>query len=276
MFDSGLYIVATPIGNLKDISLRALETLENADIIACEDTRISKKLFTLLNLKTNKKFICYENHREESVAKELVLQIKNGASVALISDAGSPLISDPGYKLVNLCRKENLKVCSVPGASALISALQISGLPSNRFMFIGFIENKAKARKDLLCELKNIQSTLIFYETAPRLIATLQAMEEVFQTREIAVARELTKLYEECINGTAAELISHFENNPPKGEIVIVVAPPSAEKEPINIEDELRKKLKEMPFKQAVAEVSAISGVKKSDVYALGLKIKDE
>lgn len=276
MLNSGLYVVATPIGNLKDISARAVETLENADIIACEDTRISKKLFALLGLKTNKKFICYEDHREEEVAHDLAAQIKEGASVALISDAGSPLISDPGYKLVRLCKQENIRVFAVPGASAVICALELSGLPTNRFMFAGFIENKKKARLDLFHELKDIQTTLVFYETAPRLLETLKAMKEVFLSREISVVREITKIYEEAINGTAESLIGHFEKNPPKGEIVLVVAPPLGEKKSVDAEAELRKRLGQMPFKEAVSEVAALSDLKKSDVYALGLKIKDE
>ena len=276
MLNSGLYVVATPIGNLKDISARAVETLENADIIACEDTRVSKKLFALLGLKTNKKFICYEDHREEEVAHDLAVQMKNGASVALISDAGSPLISDPGYKLVRLCKQENIRVFAVPGASAVICALQLSGLPTNRFMFAGFIENKKKARLDLFNELKDIQTTLVFYETAPRLLETLKAMATVFKEREIAVVREITKIYEEAVNGTAESLIGHFENKSPKGEIVLVVAPPSNEKENIDVARELKKRLKDMPFKEAVAEVAALGGIKKSEVYALGLKLKDE
>lgn len=276
MLNSGLYIVATPIGNLKDISQRALETLENADIIACEDTRVSKKLFALLGLKTNKKFVCYEDHREEEVAQDLVREMKNGASVALISDAGSPLISDPGYKLVRLCKKEDVKVCSVVGPSAVIGALQLSGLPTNRFMFAGFIENKKKARLDLFGELKDVKTTLVFYETAPRLVETLKAMKEVFLGREIAVVREMTKVFEECVNGTAEELMEHFENKPPKGEIVIVVAPPVNENKNIDVEFELKKRLKKMSFKEAVNETALLSGAKKSDVYALGLKIKDE
>lgn len=276
MLNAGLYIVATPIGNLKDISARALEILDSAEIIACEDTRVSKKLFSLLNLKTNKKFICYEDHREEKTANLLVQYIKNESAVALISDAGSPLISDPGYKLVRLCKKQNLKVYAVPGASAVISALQLSGLPSNRFMFLGFIENKQKARQNLFSEVQNINATLIFYETAPRLLDTLKTMQVYFENREIAVVREITKIYEESVNGTTDELIAHFENCPPKGEIVLLVAPPAEQSENINIEEELRLKIKQMPFKQAVAEVASLSGAKKSDVYALGLKIKDE
>jgi len=276
MLESGLYVTATPIGNLKDISARAVETLENADIIACEDTRVSKKLFALLGLKTNKKFVCYEDHREESVAQDLVAQMKEGASVALISDAGSPLISDPGYKLVRLCKQENIRVFAVPGASAVICALQLAGLPTNRFMFAGFIENKKKARLDLFNELKDIQTTLVFYETAPRLVETLKAMKEVFLSREISVVREITKIYEQAVNGTAESLSAYFEKTPPKGEIVLVVAPPLSEKKDIDVACELKKRLGKMSLKEAAAEVAALGGIKKSDVYALGLKIKDE
>ncbi len=276
MLNSGLYIVATPIGNLEDISKRAKDVLENADVVACEDTRVSKKLFQLLGIPSSKQFICYEDHREESVAKNLVQIIKDGKSVALISDAGSPLISDPGYKLVKLCKQNDIKIYAVPGASAVICALQLSGLPTNRFMFAGFIENKQKARLDLFNELKNINTTLIFYETAPRLSDTLKAAQSVFKNREMAVAREITKIYEECVNGTAEELIEHFKEQPPKGEIVLMVAPPTEEESEIDIEAELKKRLKTMSLKSAAQEVALLSKRKKNEVYALGLKLKNE
>jgi len=274
MLKSGLYIVSTPIGNLGDISERACQTLDMADIIACEDTRMAKKLFSLLGLKSNKKFICYEDHREENVACEIVELIKSGASIALISDAGAPLISDPGYKLVKLCRKQDIYVTAVPGASAVISALQLSGLPTNRFMFLGFIPNKQKARIEFLKEFQNINATLIFYETAPRLTSTLQAMRDIFQRREIAVAREITKIYEECLNGTADELLAHFALTPPKGEIVLMIAPPEKQKEDIDITAELKKYLEQMSLKDAVNAVSDLSGVKKNIIYQEALKLK--
>ena len=276
MLKNGLYIVATPIGNLNDITLRALDVLKNADVIACEDTRVSKKLFTLLGISTDKKFICYEDHREDKVASKIVEMIESGLSVALISDAGSPLISDPGYKLVKLCRAQNLSVTTIPGASAVISALQISGLPTNRFMFAGFIPNKQKARADLFSELKNINATLVFYETAPRLTDTLNAMSEPFEGREIAVAREITKIYEECRTGTAQELCTYYKETPPKGEIVLMIAPPNANDTQVDIASELQKRLKTMSVKDAVQEVSLLSGAKKSDVYDLALRLKNE
>lgn len=277
MLNNGLYIVATPIGNLEDISQRAKTVLADADTIACEDTRVARKLFSLLELPLPKKFISYEDHSEQDKAHLLADLIENGEIVALISDAGSPLISDPGYKLVRLCRSKGLPVHAVPGASAVISALQLSGLPTNRFMFAGFIPNKDKARTDLFSELKNINTTLVFYETALRLVKTLKVMAEAFGQREIAVAREITKIYEECRNGTAVDLISHFEQNPPKGEIVIMVAPPTADEQmQIDIYEQLRTRLQNMSLKNAVKEVSELSGRHKNEVYAAALEIKNE
>ena len=276
MLKNGLYIVSTPIGNLSDITTRAVDVLQNADVIACEDTRVSKKLFSLLGLRIDKKFICYEDHREDKVAQKIADMIESGLSVALISDAGSPLISDPGYKLVKLCREKKLYVTVIPGVSAVISALQISGLRTNRFMFAGFIPNKQKARLDLFSELKDINTTLVFYETAPRLIDTLKAMKSVFEKREIAVARELTKIHEECISGPVDELIIHYEQLPPKGEIVVMVEPPLEDKKNVDVVFELNKRLKTMHIKDAVKEVADLSGKKKNEVYQEALRLKNE
>lgn len=277
MLNSGLYIVATPIGCLKDISAHALEILQQADVIACEDTRVSKKLFSLLALPTQKRFISYEDHSEQDKAGFIAELVAQGQSVALISDAGSPLISDPGYKLVRLCREKGLCVHAIPGASAVITALQLSGLPTNRFMFAGFIPNKDKARYDLFRELKNINSTLVFYETAKRLVKTLEAMADIFENREVSVIREMTKVFEESRNGTAADLIVDFTNNPPKGEIVIVVAPPSdSADDSIDMKEELSKRLSTMSLKSAVKQVTELSGRPKNEVYALALEIQNE
>ncbi len=274
---NGLYIVATPIGNLADISARAKEVLAEADAIACEDTRVTRKLFSLLGLSAAKPFITCQDHNEEQQAQSLIDLVKEGKTLALVSDAGSPLISDPGYKLIRRCREQGVKVWTVPGCCAVISALQLSGLPTNRFMFAGFIPNKDKARSDLFNELKNINTTLVFYETAPRIVKTLTAAAGVFGNREIAVAREITKLYEECVNGTAEELIAHFEENPPKGEMVLMVAPPEEiDREKIDTDALLREKLGLMPLKTAVKEVVEQTGLNKNDVYAQALKIKNE
>ena len=276
MLENGLYIVATPIGNLDDISKRALYILQEADVIACEDTRVSKKLFALLKLNSKKPFICYEDHREEKESLKIAEMIKQGKSVALISDAGSPLISDPGYKLVRLCKQNKLNIYVIPGASAVIAALQMSGLPTNRFMFLGFIPNKEKARRDLFEEVQNIDSTLVFYETAPRLIDTLSEMSKVFGLRELAVAREITKVFEECVNGTAEELCAHFSQKPAKGEIVLMVAPPLKNETVIDIKKELLNRFQTMSLKSAVQEVAELSGRKKNEIYALALELKNE
>lgn len=277
MLDCGLYIVATPIGNLNDISARALDTLNAAEIIACEDTRVTKKLFALLGISIHKNFICYQNYNEEDKAAGIVDIIKGGQTVALVSDAGSPLISDPGYKLVSLCRKEGVKVYSIPGASAVICALQLAGLPTNRFMFAGFIPNKDKARADLFNELKSINTTLVLYETAPRLLKTLQAAGDVFGTREMAVVREITKLYEDARNGTAQELAQYYTENPAKGEIVLVIAPPcQSESAEIDVKNELLSRLQKMSLKSAVEEVTALSGLSKKEVYNQALALKDK
>lgn len=277
MLDCGLYVVATPIGNLNDISVRALDTLNAAEIIACEDTRVTKKLFALLGISIHKNFICYQNYNEEDKAAGIVDIIKGGQAVALVSDAGSPLISDPGYKLVSLCRKEGVKVYSIPGASAVICALQLAGLPTNRFMFAGFIPNKDKARADLFNELKSINTTLVLYETAPRLLKTLQAAGDVFGTREMAVVREITKLYEDARNGTAQELAQYYTENPAKGEIVLVIAPPcQSESAEIDVKNELLSRLQKMSLKSAVEEVTALSGLSKKEVYNQALALKDK
>lgn len=276
---NGLYIVATPIGNLGDISARALDVLANADIIACEDTRVTKKLFTLLNLGTSgKKFITYQDHNEENEAQNILdLITSEGKSVALVSDAGSPMISDPGYKLVHKAREQKIRVTTLPGCCAVISALQLSGMPTNRFMFSGFIPNKEKARLDTFREVKDLKATIVFYESAQRIIKSLIAAAEVFGERELSVAREITKMYEECVNGSAAELIEYFTRKEPKGEMVLMISP-AGEKDnsDLDIEGLLRAKLADMPLKSAVKEMVAEYGLNKNEVYVLALKIKDE
>lgn len=277
MLRNGLYIISTPIGNLQDISPRAIDILKQADIIACEDTRIAKKLFTLLGLSLRKKFIKYEDHSEEKNAQTIIELINEEHIVALISDAGAPLISDPGYKLVRKCREQDIYVTAVPGACAVITALQLSGLPTNRFMFAGFIPNKDKARQDLFGELKNINSTLIFYETAPRLLKTLEQAADIFAGREIAVCRELTKIYEETVIGNIDEVIAHFTDEEPRGEFVLMIAPPQEKEFKIaDVHDILRQRLQETSLKTAVKEICAEYNLNKNEVYALALEIKDE
>lgn len=275
---SGLYIVASPIGNIGDISERAVRVLKEADVIACEDSRVTKKLFGLLGISCAREFITYQNYNEEEQSPVLLNLLEEGKSVALISDAGSPLISDPGYKIVRKCRENNIYVTAIPGCCAVIAALQLSGLPTNRFMFAGFIPNKDKARQDFFKELKEIKSTIVVYETAPRLLKSLEVIRDLYGHREIAVARELTKMYEECIRGTAEELINHYTQKQPKGEIVIMISPPQEDKTEtaIDIRQVLIAKMALMPLKSAVKEVVSEYGLNKNDVYDLALKIKDE
>ena len=274
----GLYIVATPIGNIADISERAKTLLSEADVLACEDTRVTKKLLGLLNINfNNKKFITLHDHNEQEKAQEVIDAVNQGLCVVQVSDAGSPLISDPGYKLIRQCREQNIPFAVVPGCCAIICALQMSGLPTNRFMFAGFIPNKDKAREDLFRELCGIDTTLVFYETAPRLLKTLKIAATVFGNREFAVAREITKIYEECQTGMPEEVIAHFEKNPPKGEIVFMVAPPCEEEKPnIDLEEILRQKMQTVSLKTAVKEAVEEFKLNKNEVYELAVKIKNE
>lgn len=277
MLRNGLYIIATPIGNLQDISARATEILKEADVIACEDTRVAKKLFSLLGLPLGKPFIKYEDHSEEKQAQSLIDLINQNKAVALVSDAGSPLISDPGYKLVRKCRAQDVYVTAIPGACAVITALQLSGLPTNRFMFAGFIPNKDKARTDLFTELKNVNTTLVFYETAPRLLKTLEQAAEIFAGREAAVARELTKMYEEVVGGDFKTVTEYFVQNEPRGEFVLMIAPPVAQEYGLDdVRDILRRRLGETSLKTAVKEICEQYKLNKNDVYALALELKDE
>ena len=277
MHDTRLYIVATPIGNLGDISQRAKEILNTADVIAAEDTRVTKKLFSLLGLSLQKKFIVYEDHSENERYQDIINLINQGQMVALVSDAGSPLISDPGYKLVRECRKQNIKISVIPGACAVVCALQLSGLPTNRFMFAGFVPNKEKARLDLFSELNNINTTLVLYDTANKIDKTLSAIEKIMPNREIAIVREITKMYEECISGTASELIKKINDNPLKGELVLVIEPPHENNNTqINLVDILEDELKKHSLKEAVKIVSEKYGIKRNEVYDKALEIKNK
>ncbi|MBO5038663.1 MAG: 16S rRNA (cytidine(1402)-2'-O)-methyltransferase [Alphaproteobacteria bacterium] len=277
MLKSGLYIVATPIGNLKDLSERAKEILTQADVIAAEDTRVTKKLFSLLGLSLNKSFLAYEDHLEQERLNDIIELIKEGNSVALVSDAGSPLISDPGYKLVRACRGEGLYVTTVPGACAVICALQLSGLPTNRFMFAGFIPNKDKARFDLFSELKDINTTLVLYETALRLEKSLKVINDIMPQREVAVVREISKLYEECLSGYAGELLSELKERTIKGEIVLMIAPPAqTEPQAFEWEELLREELQKSSVKEAVKKIAETYHLKRNDVYAKALEFKNK
>jgi 16S rRNA (cytidine1402-2'-O)-methyltransferase len=268
----GLYIVATPIGNLGDLSRRAVTVLGAVAAVACEDTRVTGKLMHHLGTKT--KLIRYDDHASDAT-RDHILGLAALQPVALVSDAGTPLISDPGYQLVKAARERGIVVTSIPGPSAAIVALTLAGLPSDRFLFAGFLPSKAKARADTLAELAAIKATLVFYETAPRLTAALAAIAEVLPGREVAVARELTKMYEECRSGSAAELIAHYEAHPPKGEIVLVIAPPgevvtsAADADALLIEA-----LRTLKASQAAAEVARTTGLDRKALYARAMELK--
>ena len=273
---AGLYIVATPIGNLRDISLRALDVLRHADVIMCEDTRVTRKLFNAYQIKG--RLQSYNDHSDETRRYEIVARAGAGDVVALVSDAGMPLISDPGYKLVRDCREEGVYVTTIPGASAPLAALQISGLPSDRFCFLGFLPHKTNARRKIVDQWKDVPGTLIAFETAPRLKASLQDIGDVLGAREVAVVREITKLYEEVRKGTPSELYAYYdEHGLPKGEIVLVIAPPVAEEvsdEAIN--NMIRSALDTMRTKEAVVFVAEKTGRKKNDLYNIALQISKE
>lgn len=277
---AGLYIIATPIGNLSDISLRALDTLNGLDVLACEDTRESGKLTAAYNIKVSK--IPYHDHNADKMRPRIVDMIKQGRRIGLISDAGLPLISDPGYKLVEACLEENLYVTCIPGATASLTALILSGLPADKFMFAGFLPPKSAARKSALAALKTVPATLIFYETAPRLIESLEDMQAVLGDRPAAVARELTKKFEETRRGTLAQLSAHYaEKGTPKGEIVIVIGAPGALAEQWadkDIDLLLQKSLEEdgLSVKDAAALASLTTGVKKSVLYQRALILRNK
>ncbi|WP_342278379.1 16S rRNA (cytidine(1402)-2'-O)-methyltransferase [Candidatus Tisiphia endosymbiont of Myopa tessellatipennis] len=222
IFKLGLYIVSTPIGNLDDITLRALETLKNSTIILCEDTRISRKLLAKHNIKT--KLQIYNDHSDDQEREFIRTLIDNGAIVSLISDAGTPLIADPGYKLVRYLRKLNYHIDVVPGVSALTTSITISGLPSDRFLFAGFLPKTIEGKKKIFTELSNIKATLIFFETASRIEQSLHTAFTVFGNREVCVARELTKFYQEVKFGLIEDVINFYNSNIIKGEIVLLIS----------------------------------------------------
>jgi len=216
-----LYVVSTPIGNLEDITLRALRVLKEADLVAAEDTR--KTGLLLKHFETKNKITSYHDYNKEKKTPFLIDELKSGKDVAIVSDAGTPGISDPCYYLVNVAIKEEIKIVPVPGSSALLSALVVSGLPSDRFVFEGFLPQKKSKKVKRLKELSSEKRTLIFFESPHRLIQTLNNLIEVFGQRRIVVARELTKKFEEIIRGTLTDVKSHFEKKKVKGEIVIIV-----------------------------------------------------
>lgn len=269
----GLYVVATPIGNLGDLTFRALEVLKACDLILAEDTRVSAKLLSAYGVK--KKVRRYDDHADGARREEILTDLAAGLRIALVSDAGTPLVSDPGYRLVREAARRGLEVIPVPGASAALAALAVSGLATDRFLFAGFTPARAAARREFLRELEPLRATLIFFETGPRLRESLGHMAEVFGPREAVVARELTKLHETVIRGTLDELAENPALERPKGEIVVLVSAAAARASaPEEVEAALVEALASSPPSAAAAEVARRFGVPKADLYKKALEIK--
>ncbi|MBI3452791.1 MAG: 16S rRNA (cytidine(1402)-2'-O)-methyltransferase [Rhodospirillales bacterium] len=275
---AGIYVVATPLGNLGDITRRAQEILAAADIVACEDTRVTRRLLAALGIPA-RRLMRYDDHAAGRTQPALIEAVQHGGSVALVSDAGTPLIADPGYKLIRAAREAGLAVTAVPGPSAAMAALSVSGLPSDRFLFLGFLPQKAKARAAALAEVKAVRATLIVFESPRRLPESLAAMADIFGPREAVVARELTKLFEETRRGSLAELAAAYaESGPPRGEVVVIIGPPAeitvaeADAAP-DLDVRLTAALGGMSLRDAVADVARATGRPRREVYARALAL---
>ncbi len=272
--EPGLYIVSTPIGNLSDISVRALKTLAGSDIIACEDTRNTGKLLKHFAIDTP--MISYHEHNADRAGPKLVSILQGKGSVTLVSDAGTPLISDPGYRLVAKARQENIPVIPIPGASALLAGLVASGLQTDSFLFAGFLPSRKVARQKRLAELKDIPTTLILFESPNRLQASIADMISIFGgERNGAICRELTKLHEEILDGSLLELAAAYENRNIRGEIVIVIGAPKKQ-DIIDIDNLLRELLETMTVSRAAAEAAKLTGKTKRELYQRSLQMNEK
>ncbi|WP_456464709.1 16S rRNA (cytidine(1402)-2'-O)-methyltransferase [Persephonella sp.] len=271
-----LYVVATPIGNLKDITLRALEVLKNVDIIACEDTRITKKLLNHYGLQ-GKKLIPYYEHIEEEASEKVISLLKGGEDIALVSDAGTPCISDPGYRIVKKAWENGIKVVPIPGAFAGAAALSASGLPSDKFLFVGFLPNKPKKKEKLLNEYIKTGFTFILYESPKRVLKTLQLIGTISPNSEVVVAKEITKIHERFFRGKPFQILKEIEPPDLRGEFVIIVHPEETQEKPVNIENEIRELLKEgKSVKEISLQISKMLNIPKNQIYNLVLKIKND
>jgi 16S rRNA (cytidine1402-2'-O)-methyltransferase len=267
----GLHVVATPIGNLGDLSPRAAETLRRADRILAEDTRVTAKLLAHIGSKVP--MSRYDDHTSEQ-ERERIVERLGQEGIALVSDAGTPLISDPGFKLVRAARSAGHTVRTVPGPSAALAALTVAGLPTDRFLFLGFLPAKTKARADAIAEVAQTRATLVLYESGSRLADTLAALGRQLGGRDCAVAREITKMHEECVTGTLSELAERYSKAAPKGEIVIVVGPPvaTAEISEAALDAALDEAMKRLSPSRAAAEVAERLGVPRKRAYARALE----
>lgn len=269
--ESGLYVVATPIGHLGDITIRALETLASVSIVACEDTRVSGKLLKHFDIST--KMQAYHEHNANIAGPRLLAMIRQGGNVALITDAGTPVISDPGHRLVQEARAQAIAVWPVPGASAPIAALSASGMPSEAFLFSGFLPSRQLARRSRLRELRAVPATLVFFESPNRLAKALKDISAEFgETREVAICREITKFHEEFVRGPVGQLAIQYEEKSVKGEIVLLVAPPLPE-HVVDLDTLLAELLQRMSVSEAAGEAAAITGQPRRGLYARALEL---
>ena len=275
---SGLYLVATPIGNLRDVTLRALEILAAANLIACEDTRVSRKLLDRYGIK--RPLMPYHDRNAEQARPKILRALAEGSAVALVSDAGTPLVSDPGFKLVRAAQAAGHAVTAAPGASSVLTALVLAGLPTDSFLFDGFLPAKPAQRRARIAELARIPATLVLFESGQRLAATLRDLSSGLGTRDAAICRELTKLHEEIRRCDLAALAQHYEHAGEKrGEIALVIAPPArlaADAEPAEIDDLLRAALARSSVKDAVAEVAMLTGQSRRELYRQALALREE
>jgi len=273
--EPGLYVVATPIGNLGDLSPRAAETLRGASLVLAEDTRVTGKLLKHAGAKTSMRR--YDDHTRDA-DRDMIVERLGSEAIAIVSDAGTPLISDPGYKLVRATREAGHEVRAVPGPCAAIAGLSIAGLPTDRFLFLGFLPAKARGRENAIAEIAAVRATLVLYEAGPRLADTLEALAAQLGPREAAVARELTKLHEECVTGTLSDLAARYADSVPKGEIVVVVGPP-LEREAVGDEDldrMLEDAMVELSPSRAAAEVAQRLGIPRKRAYARALELSQK
>ncbi len=270
----GLYVAATPIGNLADVSRRLEDILNRADLVLCEDTRVTGKLLSALGL-PKRTLKPYHEHNAEAVRPLVLGRLDEGAAIALVSDAGTPLISDPGYRIVREAKDAGHRVVAVPGPSALTAALSIAGAPTDRFTFIGFLPKGPGQKRNLLAEFAARRETLVTYETGPRLASTLEAVAETLGDRRIAVARELTKLHEEVVEGSAAELAARYADSPPRGEIVLVIHPASGDGPgEADLDGMVLALLGEHSVKETARLAAEATGLSRKECYARALALR--
>ena len=271
---SGLYIVSLPIGNSKDITLRAIDCLQNVDEIYCEDTRVTNKILSIY--KINRGLKNYHDHNGEKVRPQIIKKIKDGKSIALVSDAGTPLISDPGYKLVSELKDNHLYVTAVPGVSSPITALTLSGLPTNNFYFLGFLPTKIQPRRNLLEDVKRLKTTIIIFETANKINKTLKDLIDILGNRKIAICREMTKKFEEIITGNIEYVAKEIALKKLKGEIVIVLYSDKQKDEEINLEEIINSFKGEYRPSELAKIISDQTGFSKNIIYNKIIKLKEE